>query len=118
MSAFVDRSRYADCLSGSWLAARLGIDVPEVDLRRRNGELLGVRPEGADEWLYPAWQFDGGRVRPVVPRLVAAARAGGLDEPQLYDLLTVRRGLGSSETLVDLLRRGEDDRVLAAVRRG
>jgi hypothetical protein len=116
--ASVDTSRYAGCLSESWLAARLAIDVPQIDVRRRGGELLAVRPEGADEWLYPAWQFDGGRVRPVVPRIIAAARATGIDERRLYELMTVRRGLGSSETLVDLLVRGEDDRVVAAVTRG
>jgi hypothetical protein len=116
--AFVDRSRYAACLSESWLSARLAIDVPQLDVRRRGGELLAVRPEGSDEWFYPAWQFDGGRVRPVVPRIVAAARANGIDERRLYELMTVRRGLGSSETLVDLLLRGEDDQVVAAVTRG
>jgi hypothetical protein len=114
----VQTSRYPDCLTESWLAARLGIDVAQVDLRRRGGELLAVRPEGADEWLYPAWQFDGGRVRPVVERIVATARANGIDERRLYGLMTVRRGLGSSETLVDLVLRGEDDRVVAAVIRG
>ena len=117
--ASADRSRYAGCLSESWLSARLAIDVPRLDVRRRGGELLAVRPEGSDEWLYPAWQFDGGRVRPVVPRIVAAARANGIDERRLYELMTVRRGLGSSsETLVDLLFRGEDDQVVAAVTRG
>ena len=116
--ASVDTSRFAGCLSESWLAARLGLDVVQVDLRRRDGELLAVRPEGADEWLYPAWQFDGGSVRPVVARIVAAARDNGIDERRLYELMTVRRGLGSRETLVDLVLRGEDDRVLDAVLRG
>jgi hypothetical protein len=116
----VDASgRYDGCLTESWLATRLGDDVARIDLRRRAGELIGVRPEGADEWLYPAWQFEGGRVRPVVPRIVAAARSAEIDERRLFDLMTVRRGLGtSSETLVDLLLRGEDDRVVDAVRRG
>lgn len=114
----LETSRYADCLTESWLAARLGVDDVQVDLRRRGGELLAVRPQGADEWLYPAWQFDSGRVRPVVERIVATARANGIDERQLYDLMTVRRGLGSSETLVDLVFRGEDDRVVAAILRG
>jgi hypothetical protein len=114
----VDASRYARCLSESWLAARLAVDVAQLDVRRRGGELLAVRPDGSDEWLYPAWQFEGGRVRPVVPRIVATARASGIDERRLYELMTMRRGLGSRETLVDLLLRGEDDRVVAAVRRG
>jgi hypothetical protein len=113
-----DTSRYAGCLTESWLAARLAVDVAQLDVRRRGGELIAVRPEGSDEWLYPAWQFAAGRVRPVVPMIVAAARANGVDERQLFDLMTVRRGLGSSETLVDLVLSGEDDRVVAAVRRG
>ena len=111
---------YEDCLSASWLSARLGLDVARIEAMRRGGELLAVRPDGAAEWLYPSWQFTGGAVRPVVTRLVAAARSAGLDERRLYELLTMRAGLGrrgeSERRLADLVAAGEDEQVVAAVR--
>lgn len=111
---------YADCLSASWLSTCLGIDVARIDAMRRAGELIAVRPEGATEWLYPAWQLAAGQPRPAVRRIVAAARAAGLDERRLYELLTLRTGLGrrggSERRLADLLVAGEADQVVAAVR--
>jgi hypothetical protein len=109
-------SRYADCLSASWLSARLGLDTSRIEVMRRAGELIAFRPEGSTEWLYPAWQFRGGRPRPSVPRITAAARQAGLDERRLYEVLTMRLGLGGDRRLCDLLASGEDERVVAAVR--
>ncbi len=87
---------------------------------RRAGELIGVRPEGSNEWLYPAWQLSGGRPRPVVRRIVAAARDAGLDERRLYDLLTRPLGLAprgdGPQRLSDLVLTGGDDQVVAAIR--
>ena len=98
---------YADCLSASWLSARLGIDVARIDAMRRAGELIAVRPEGSTEWRYPAWQFAGGVPRPAVPRILAAARAAKLDERRLYDVLTAPLGLGArgegAKRLADLI---------------
>jgi hypothetical protein len=112
--------RYSDCLSASWLSARLGMDVARIDAMRRAGELIGVRPEGATDWRYPAWQFTGGRPRPVVTRIVAAARDTGLDERSLYDLLTRPLGLAGrgdrAQRLADLVVAGRDDQVVAAIR--
>jgi hypothetical protein len=112
---------YGDCLSASWLSARLAVEVVRIDAMRRAGELIGVRPEGGSEWLYPAWQFVGGEVRPAIPRIVAAARQTGLDERRLYDVLTQPLGLGGRREgqparLADLIVGGADDRVVAAVR--
>jgi hypothetical protein len=108
---------YADCLSASWLAARLGVEPRRLDAMRRAGELIGVRPAGSTEWLYPGWQLSRTGVRDSVPQLVRAARSAGLDEDGLYEALTARRGLGGGERrLADLLVAGEDDRVLEAVR--
>lgn len=109
-------NRYGDCLTASWLSARLGVDTARIDASRRSGELIAVRPEGSQEWRYPAWQFRGGRPRASVPRIVAAARAAGLDEARLYDVLTMRLGLGGERRLCDLLAAGDDERVVAAVR--
>jgi hypothetical protein len=112
--------RYADCLSASWLSARLGIDVARIDAWRRAGELVAVRPEGSTEWFYPAWQFAGGEPRPVVRRIVAAARAAQLDDRRLYAVLTAPLGLGArgdgAKRLADLIASGADDQVVAAVR--
>jgi hypothetical protein len=111
---------HAGCLSASWLSARLAVDTARIDAMRRSGELIAVRPEGSTTWLYPSWQFEGGRPRPVVARIAAAAREAGLDERALYELLhrplgIVARG-GERRCLADLVAAGEDDQVVAAVR--
>jgi len=116
----VTPDRYADCLSASWLSASLAIDVARIDAMRRSGELMAVRPEGSTEWLYPAWQLSGGTPRPVVRRLLVAAKEAGLDERRLYDVLTAPLGLGAraegARRLADLIVDGGDDQVVAAVR--
>jgi hypothetical protein len=116
----VAHDRYADCLSASWLSARLGIEVARIDAMRRAGELIAVRPEGSTEWRYPAWQLSGGEPRPVVRRLVTAAREAKLDERRLYDMLTAPLGLAlrgdGAKRLADLIVSGADDQAVAAVR--
>jgi hypothetical protein len=116
MSTPETRSRYDECLSASWLSARLGLDTVRIDTMRRSGELIAVRPEGSPEWLYPAWQFRAGRPRQGLDRVVAAGRAAGLDENGLYDAMTMRMGLGADRRLADLLAAGEVDRVVVALR--
>jgi hypothetical protein len=105
-----------ESLTDSWLASRLAIDKPRIDALRRSGDLIGVRVPGSQEWRYPAWQFQHGRTRPSVPRIVRAAREAGLDETRLYEVMTMRLGLGGEQRLADLLLAGEDERVIAAVR--
>ena len=116
----VTPDRYADCLSASWLSARLAIDVARIDAMRRSGELIAVRPEGSTEWLYPAWQLSAGHPRPVVRRLLTAASEAGLDDRRLYAVLTAPLGLGAragtAQRLADLIVEGGDDQVVDAVR--
>jgi hypothetical protein len=107
----------ADCLSASWLAERFAVDPARIDLMRRAGELLAVREPGSIEWRYPAWQLDGRKPKPVIARIVAAARERGLDEARLYEVLTGGLGIRGERTLVDLIGEGRDDEVVAAVRR-
>ena len=111
---------YDDCLSASWLSARLGVDTARIDRLRRARELIAVRPSGGAEWLYPAWQLSNGVPRPVISRIVTAARERGLSDVRLYDVLTMRAGLGrrggSERRLADLIAAGEDEQVVAAVR--
>jgi hypothetical protein len=71
-------------------------------------------------WTRRAWQFSGGRPRPSLPRILAAAREAGLDEQRLYDILTMRLGLGRragpAQSLADLIATGAADQVVAAIR--
>jgi hypothetical protein len=110
-------TRYATAVPATWLAVRMAVDPARIDALRRAGELIAVREPGSTEWRYPAWQFDGNRPRPGVPRVVAAARESGLDEARLYELLTTPLGLrDGGRRLADLLLEGRDDEVVAAVR--
>ena len=104
-----------ESLATTWLAVRLGTDDRRVDAMRRAGELLGV-PCAGGEYRYPSWQFGpDGKALPAIPRIVHAARAAGLDDMRLYKVMNMRLGLGSERRLVDVLREGGDDAVVAAV---
>ena len=111
-------SRYPDSIPATWLAARLAVDPVTIDVMRRSGELIAVREPGSIEWRYPAWQFDSGKPRRGITRVVGAARDVGIDEARLYDVLTAPLGLRESgrRRLVDLLLEGREDEVVAAVR--
>jgi hypothetical protein len=119
MSATV-ATPFPDSLPATWLAARLAVEPAKIDAMRRAGELIAVRAPGSTEWFYPAWQFDAWKPRRGIARIAAAAREAGLDEAQLYGLLTAPLGLvgGNRKRLVDLLREGREDEVVEAVRAG
>jgi len=109
--------RYSDTLPATWLSARTAVDPARIDAMRRAGELIAVREPGSTEWRYPAWQFDRGRPRSGVARIVAVARERGIDENRLFDLLTQPLGLrGDGRRLADLLVEGRDDELVAALR--
>jgi hypothetical protein len=116
MSSHAD-TRYSETLPATWLAARAAVDPAKIDALRRAGELIAVREPGSIEWRYPAWQFDNGRPRASIARVVAAAQDRGLDDAQLYAVLTSPLGLrNEGRTLVDLLLEGREDEVVTAVR--
>jgi hypothetical protein len=95
----------------------MAVDPARIDAMRRGGELIGIREPGSTEWRYPAWQFEQGRPRPEVARVVQAARDRGLDESRLYALLVTPLGLRSERrTLADLLTEGREDEVVSAIR--
>jgi len=101
-------------LSTTWLGARLGRDPSAVDAARREGRLLGI--SAGDQFEYPAWQFDwAGNVLPDLPRVIAAARAVGMSDDRLGQLLQARSGLGSDRRLADSLREGNVDHVLSVI---
>jgi hypothetical protein len=104
-------------LPASWLASRLRIDAKEIDRLRERGELFAVRPEGSEEWLYPAWQFGpGGDVPRGVREAVVAARTSGISEASLVSLLRRRVGLMGGGRFLDLLFEGRADTVVDAIR--
>jgi hypothetical protein len=95
----------------------LAVDPARLDAMRRGGELIAVREAGSTEWRYPAWQFEHGRPRAGIARVVQAARDAGMDESRLHALLTTPLGLRSEgRTLVDLLTEGREDEVVSAIR--
>jgi hypothetical protein len=103
-------------LPASWLATRVGADREEIDRLRRQGELFATRPEGAGEWLYSAWQFGpGGQIPESVRRAVKAARAVGLSEARLLQVLRRRVGLTGGERMLDLLFAGDGRRVISEI---
>jgi len=106
-----------DHLSQSWLAARLGLQPVQVDLMRRAGELIGTRPSGLQEHLYPAWQFDPeGKPLGAIRRVVSAAREAGIDDERLIQMLNMRIGLGGQERLLDAVREGREEYVLGVIK--
>ncbi len=106
-----------DTLSASWLAERLAIEPFKMDAMRRAGELIAYRPPGAHEHYYPVWQFDEEwRPLPIIPMLVQEARARGLSDNRLYEILNARAGMGSRKRLGESLREGRVDHVLEAIR--
>jgi hypothetical protein len=106
-------------LSASWLSTKLGVDTVALNAMRRAGELIGVRPEGSREWLFPAWQFDvDGRVTPDVRRVLDTARDLGLSGARLNSLLDRRSGLTGGECLLDDLLGGRIDHVVATLSAG
>ncbi|MDQ3856905.1 MAG: hypothetical protein M3327_00410 [Actinomycetota bacterium] len=112
------QSASGEAYSGAWLAAKLGVEPRELDVRRRSGELLGVPVGPGTEYLYPAWQFDpAGQPLPAIARVVAAAREAGLGETELADLLWRRDGMMGSTRLLDALRAGREEPVIAEIRR-
>jgi hypothetical protein len=109
--------RYAGTLPATWLSVRTAVDPARIDALRRGGELIAVREPGSSEWRYPAWQFEAGKPRAGVARIVATARERGMDDARLYDILTSPLGLrGDGRRLADLLVEGREDEVVAAVR--
>ena len=106
-----------ESLSGSWLSTRLGVGTQRIDAMRRAGELLGVRRSGRHDFLYPAWQFaPDGKPLPGIERIVKEARAAGMSDGRLYEVLAARTGIAGDERLADAVRAGRDEYVLSVVR--
>jgi hypothetical protein len=105
-------------MPATWLAERYALEPRLIDAMRRDGELIAFRAPGATEWLYPTWQFENGRPRHSIPRVVRAAREAGIDEARLYTILSAPRGLNGHGRVYELLLEGRDDDVVELVRAG
>ena len=110
-------TRYPGTLPATWLAERFAIEPARIDMLRRAGELLAVREPGSTEWRYPAWQFENGKPRGSIARIVGVAHELGLDDAKLYEIMTAQLGLrDEGRTLADLVVEGREDDVVAAIR--
>ena len=90
-------------LPASWLSSRVGADSAEIERLRRGGELFATRPDGADEWLYSAWQFGpGGKVPESVRRVVRAGRAIDPLTPRIGALVDAAGGPGIDQHLAEV----------------
>ena len=106
-----------ESLSTTWLAARLGTEPERIEVRRRGGELLGFREPGDQEFHYPVWQFDReGQPAPWVARVVEASREAGIPDERLYEILTMRAGVVGGRRIAELLRDGDEEAALVAIR--
>ncbi|HEX6700937.1 MAG TPA: hypothetical protein VF101_09430 [Gaiellaceae bacterium] len=99
-----------ESIRGSELRERLGVSRQRLAQLRDSGKLLGIQPPLRSEHWYPDWQFDAaGKVRPIVPVLVEAARAARLTPLSLHLLLTNPDAGVAGSPLVDLLDERPDD---------
>ena len=105
-------------LPATWLAERLAIEPAKIDVMRRDGELIAFREPGSTAWRYPTWQFENGRPRSAIQRIVRAARESGIDEQRLYTILSAPRGLNGHGRVYELLYDGRVDDVVELVRAG
>jgi len=103
----------------SLAAKQLPVSRQRLNQLRGEGKILGIKLPMHREYVYPPWQFGrAGRLLPIIPRLLDAAREGGLDGLDLHLFVTSNRIKGE-RPLIDHLRTGndEDERyVLEAVR--
>ncbi len=113
LELLADRVR-SQSVAGRELRVELGISRQRMQQLRESGRLLGVQPPLRTEYWYPRWQFRGGEVHEVLPRLLAAARERGLSPLGLHLLLTdADAGIGA-KPLAELLEKRPED-VLAIV---
>lgn len=77
----------------------------------------GSTLQGTLDYYFPAWQFDReGQPLPVVRRVIEAARARGLDDERLFEILSTRAGLVGGKPLAQGVQDGDEEQLLAAVR--
>jgi hypothetical protein len=95
------------------VADLLGLSRQAVDKRRRRGQLLGLT-RGKRGYVYPAWQFEGGKTLPNLEQILDALRD---HDPwmQLTFFVNENDRL-EGRTPIEELRSGHADRVLETAR--
>lgn len=107
--------RIGPFLRTSRVAARFGVSRQAIDERRRRGTLLACRTRDG-VWVYPAWQFDDGRVRPEVAALLRLLRDPGVDGWTLAAWSVTAMGpLGDATPVEYAATHGVDDALEALV---
>ena len=74
LAPLVWRAAAGDALTTQQIQSLLGVSRQALHKRVAAGTLLGLPAERTT--LYPAWQFEGSNVRPVVEEIIAALREG------------------------------------------
>jgi len=93
------------------------VAISAVSIEVQKGEIVCVAgANGAGKSTLLKSIAGAERPRAVVPAIVREARARGLDETRLYEVMTMRMGLGGTRRLADLLVDGEDEAALAGIR--
>lgn len=106
-----------ESLSTTWLAARMGTEPERVEVMRRGGELLGFREPGEQEFHFPVWQFDReGNPFGWVSLVTETAREAGIPDERLYEILSMRAGVVGGRRVAGLLRDGDVEAALNAIR--
>ncbi len=108
LELLADRVR-SQSVAGRELRSELGISRQRMHQLRASGRLLGVQPPLASEFWYPRWQFQGGEVHEMLPRLLAAARERGLSPLGLHLLVTDPDAGIAGTPLAEMLDERPDD---------
>ena len=116
VNSFVLRNQLlADTISGSEVDRLLGCSSRQTRLDRvKNNTLLAVKDNGV--WKYPLWQFDANGAERVVdglPQVLAALEVSNLAK---VSWLTRPNPVFAGATPLQMLQRGELERVLAEAR--
>lgn len=102
-------------LSGSEVAATLGMTPAAIHKRYKAHQLLGIREEKR-RIAYPALQFSRGRVVEGLPEVLRALAAHGVDEPSQLRFLAGTHARLGGRTALRALQEGGLEEVLVAAR--
>lgn len=104
-----------ESLSVAAAKEELGLSRQRLKQLRDEDRLFAIDVPVQKGLVYPTWQFDlSGRPRPVMQRIVRAAKEANLDSIGLHLLMTGHRE--GAKTGVELLNESREDLVLSMIR--